>query len=215
MTRHNKKGKQALPTAGLIVEGDTEFMALPLLSRKTLIANCPPIRPINLGGVGSHLKPIGIAKMVVPKAIQHLVAGRRPVIVCSDREQRPTLATKLATEVLQEMQVLLKSKGYPSAPINVVVADRTFEAWLLADARGLHQKGKFQRKPNFHSFEGAIGKDNKKGLVELGDLLGRAYLKTTDGPRLFELLDFSHARKYGPNDHGSKSLDNFLIALGI
>ena len=204
-----------LPTAGLIVEGDAEFAALPLLHRKSLVTGCPPLRAINLGGVGSHVEPIGIAKMIKPKVVQHQIAGRSPVIICIDREQRGKSATRLAAEVQSAVCQLLADDGRPSNGVFVVIADRAFEAWLLADARGLHEKGHFVHAPSFHSFEGAMGKQQKKGVVELTELLGRPYGKTTDGPRLFEKLRFSKARKSEPGEHGSASLDRFLRALGM
>ena len=213
MSKARTRRPEVRPTVGLIVEGDTEFLALPLLHRKALVPGCPPLRAINLGGVGSHMQPIGIAKMIVPKIIQHLAAGRNLVVVCLDREQRVMPAARLAEEVLQNARALLKPQQRSS--VSVVVADRTFEAWILADARGLHRKRLFQRAPGFHAFEGQMGRENKKGLVELAELLGRPYVKTTDGPRLFEQLGFSNARKHGPNAHGSESLDNFLRALAI
>jgi hypothetical protein len=202
-------------TAGLVVEGDTEFAALPLLYRKSLLLGCPPMRAINLGGVGSDLEPIGIAKMVKPKVVQHQAAGRNPIIVCIDREQRAVTASELAVQLLAAIDLLLRAESRSSTGVAVVIADRAFEAWILADARGLHTRQLFARAPSFHSFEGELGKQKKKGVVEMGELLGRPYGKTADGPRLFEKLQFSVARKHAPNDHGSRSLHRFLVALGV
>lgn len=213
-----KAGKRrpgVMPTAGLIVEGDTEFAALPLLHKKSLVDGCPPLRPINLGGVGSDIEPIGIAKMVKPKVVQHQAAGRSPIVVCIDREQRATSALKLAEQIHRALCSLLVADNRPSTGVFVVVADRTFEAWILADARGLYEKRLFVRPPSFNSFEGDLGKQQKKGVVELSTLLGRPYGKTTDGPRLFEKLRFAQARKSGAKDHGSSRLDRFLSALGM
>lgn len=202
-----------LKTAGIIVEGDAEYAASPLLHTKKLLPGCPPLRVTNLGGVGSHLEPIGIAKRVLPKVIQHQVQAHTPILICIDREQRTTSAMKLATQVLQELTTLLTKERRSSSEVGVAIADRAFEAWLLADARGLHRKKMFVRGPAFHSFEGAMGKQQKKGVVELGELLGREYRKTGDGPRLFEKLDFVAARDHG--GHGSVSLDSFLRMLGV
>ena len=215
MTTKRDRRPGVRKTAGLIVEGDTEFAALPLLHTKKRVPQCPPLRAINLGGVGSHLEPIGIAKMVKPKVLQHMVADRSPIIVCIDREQRTIGADKLASDIFRALKSLLDAENRSSDGVHVAIADRTFEAWILADARGLYKRRIFQHAPTFHKFEGEMGKNQKKGLVELGELLGRPYGKTTDGPRLFEQVTISEARKCGPKDHGSRSLDNFLHMLGV
>jgi hypothetical protein len=202
-----------LKTAGIIVEGQTERDALPLLHTKKLVRDCPPMSVINLEGVGSHLAPIGVARRVLPKVIEHQVKQRTPIVVCIDREQRDATADEFAKAVLTELTALLRAKGRQANEVRVAMADRAFEAWILADARGLHRKKMFVRGPAFHSFEGAMGKQQKKGVVELGELLGREYRKTGDGPRLFEKLDFVAARDHG--GHGSVSLDSFLRMLGV
>jgi len=93
--------------------------------------------------------------------------------------------------------------------------DRTFEAAVLADATGLHSRGVFKRAPTFRSFEGSLGKNNRKGVDDLTDLLGRPYNKTKDGPRLFEQLNFTVARDHSAGARGSRSLDKLLRSLGI
>lgn len=215
MKERRRRRPNVLPTVGLIVEGDAEFAALPLLQRKALLPGCPPLRPINLGGVGSTIEPIGIARMVKPKVVQHQTAGRSPIVVCIDREQRDMSAIRLGTEVHRALCTLLRKEKRAYHDVFVVIADRTFEAWILADARGLHQKRAFVRAPSFETFEGSMGKEQKKGLVELTELLGRPYGKRTDGPRLFEKLRFVEARKHGAGEHGSRSLDSFLTTLGV
>ena len=213
MKHRRRRREGVLETAGLIVEGDTEFIALPLLHAKKLVANCPPLRPINLGGVGSHMAPIAIAKMLRPKVLQHYLAGRRLIVVCLDREQREFTAIEFANHVMRELLMLVDASV--GATVRMVIADRAFEAWILADARGLHARGIFGRMPHFGRFEGALGKEQKKGVVEISELLGRTYSKTKDGPRLFEQLNFSEARDGRPNGHGSQSLNLFLQCLGI
>lgn len=203
------------PTVGLVVEGETEFDALPLLHREHLVAGCPPLRAVNLRGVGSHLDPIGVAKMVAPKVIAHVAAGRTRVIVCIDREQRDLCAGAFAQAVGRELAAELRRLRCSSSDVHVVIADRTFEAWLLADARGLNARGHLKSAPRFHCFEGQMGKQGKKGVVELTQLLGRPYDKTSDGKSLFREVDFATARKYGPGHHGSRSLDKLLRTLGV
>lgn len=204
-----------LPTVGIIVEGDAEFAALPLLHRKKLLPGCPPLKAVNLGGVGSDRKPIGIAKRVAPKVIQLHLARCERIVVCFDREQRPECAPGLAQAVARELDAELAARGKQIPGVHVVIADRAFEAWLLADAVGLHQRGSFKHSPTFHTFEGHLGAQGRKGVVELTRLLGREYSKTKDGPALFEKLCFSDARAHHPGARGSRSLDKLLRTLGV
>ncbi len=147
--------------------------------------------------------------------VQHQVAGRDTVVVCIDREQRSACAPELASAVREALVQELIKQGRAGDGVHVVIADRAFEAWILADAKGLHQRGVFRQRPAFNSFEGQLGAGGKKGVVELVRLLGRSYRKTVDGPRLFTLLDFRLARRHKPGDGGSRSLDKFLRAVGI
>lgn len=199
------------PTIGLIVEGETEFKALPLLhTNKKLVKGCPPLRAINLNGIGSHMTVPAIAKMVAPKVKSHIAAGRTKVVLCMDREQRSDCPGKLAIS----LRAAIVAQVGP-ADVHVVIADRTFEAWILADARGLHASRHFKLKPNFTCFEGSMGERDRKGCIELDRLLGREYSKTVDGPRLFAALNFAHARDFGPGRPGSRSLDKLLRTLGV
>lgn len=213
--RERTRRSGVLPTVGIIVEGDAEFAAIPLLHRKRLLAGCPPLKPVNLHGVGSDRKPLGIAKLVAPKVIQLHAARCERIVVCFDREQRTDCAPGLASAVMKELQTELANRGKTIPDVHVVIADRAFEAWLLAGARGLHQRGAFKTAPTFTSFEGQLGAQGRKGVVELTRLLGRDYSKTKDGPALFEALPFSEARAHGTGKGGSRSLDKLLRTLGV
>ena len=202
------------PTFGLVVEGDAEYAALPLLHKKKLIANCPPLKASNLGGVGSDRDPTGIAKLVVGRVIAHKVAGRHNVVVCIDREQRLVGPGAFAAQVAQALTTELLSRSANPAGVFVVIADRAFEAWLLADAAGLHARGHFSRPLQAQSYEGSMCAQQLKGTLELTTALGRAYAKTTDGPALFAALDLPVARSH-KHGLGSRSLDKFLRTLGV
>lgn len=126
---HRKRRSGVLPTIGLIVEGDAEFAALPLLHRNGMIAGCPPMKVINLGGVGSHLAVEGIAKMLAGKVIAHAVAGRDRVVICLDREQRTECAGEFAIGITKALTGELQRRSMQeTVDVTVVVADRSFEA---------------------------------------------------------------------------------------
>jgi hypothetical protein len=220
MPVHRSSPRRAAPrneltAVGLVVEGQTEYMALPLLHRRKLVAGCPPLRPSSLNGVGEQPSPEAIAKQVLPKVVAHQVAGRSPIVVCFDRERRGAAGTDLGRSVVTELRRLLILDGRSTDDVFVVVADRAFEAWLLADAHGLFARGVFRVQPRVFCFEGELGARSRLGVDELSHLLGRDYHKTRDGPRVFAAIDFAEARKNGPGLRGSASLDAFLIALGI
>jgi hypothetical protein len=137
------------------------------------------------------------------------------VVVCIDREQRAESASELAASVAKALEGELSARGRNARHVDIVVADRAFEAWLLADALGLYKRGTFKRKPDFHSFEGKLGREHKKGVVELSLLLGRPYAKTVDGPGLFAKVTFADARICGKGARGSRSLDKLLRVLGV
>jgi hypothetical protein len=207
------------PAIGLVVEGATEFNALPRLhTNKKLFPGCPPLYPINLGGVGGDVKPDGIAKRVSPKVVTHILAGRTTVVVCLDREDRDDCPGAFAEVVRRALAAKLKTEPALTKRayrFHVIIVDRAFKAWILADACGLHARGVFPKAPSFHSFEGQLGKRRQKGAVEIGELWKREYLKTTHGSRLFEELCFEDARRGGKGQRGSRSLDKLLRTLGL
>lgn len=208
-----RKGKRQRRTVGLVVEGETEFRALPVLMK---LPGCPALKPINLGGVGGDVTAAGVARRARPQVVTHIVAGRKTVVVCIDREKREACAGEFAQAVARALEGELESAGgaarWGEYQVSVVVADRSFEAWLLADARGLHQRKVFRQAPKFHGFEGARGKQGRLGVVEIGELWGRAYDKAGDGRELFDKVSFKQARVPG---EGSRSLDKLLRTLGI
>jgi hypothetical protein len=203
------------PKVGLVVEGDAEFHALPYLHTKAMVPGCPPLQAANCGGIGGDVTAAGVANRVHKKVIGHLAAGRADVVVCVDRERRDQDAAAFAHEIAQALDKTLAEKGFADARVHVVVADRAFEAWILADARGLHRRGKFASAPGFTSFEGNLGKRGRLGKVEVEDLLGRSYSETRDGPALFAHVDVTVARDFGPGKGGSASFDRLLKALGV
>lgn len=196
---------------GLVVEGDAEFHAFRRLSGRGL----PPIKVINLGGVGGDSDAAAIARRAHKKVHELSLSGIKRIIVCVDRERRNDCPPSLAAAVRHHLLALLKDKPGATADLHVVIADRTFEHWILAGADSLVRAGKFSKRPAFKCFEGKLGRENALGGKELALLMGgRAYHKTTDGPDLFCAMDLSAARDSGPGRRGSRSLDKLLRSLG-
>lgn len=209
-SRARRDGIQA--TVGVVVEGDSEYAAFPRMHRAW--AGCPPVKTVNLGGLGAHMTAAAIAKKVTPKIIQLYLSIKNKVVVCIDREQRSDCVVTLAKAVHAEIDKELITKNRADIPYAVVLSDRAFEAWILAGARSLHAAKRLKHAPAFACFEGQLGKQDKKGVIEIEDLLGRAYSKTRDGPELFLAMDRTQARTFGPGLPGSQSFDKFLRELG-
>ena len=215
----NRKRKELrrrqVRTVGLVVEGHAEFDALRLLHTEKLVPGCPHLKLRNLGGVGGEVTPRGIAKRVSKKVLGLMVSGVSQVIVVIDRETRNVCPGILAGQVADELDRLLRPKGRSIRDVDIVIADRAFEAWILADAKGLHNRKVFVKAPKFGCFEGKRGVRGKLGKAEIKRLLGRDYSETRDGPWLFQRIEFPVARDFGAGKDGSKSLDKFLRSLGV
>ncbi len=214
-TRRRGRPRPSRPEpVGLVVEGDAEYHALPLLHREGLVDGVPPLKTRNCRGIGGDVLPAGIARRLLPH-VRYLLAARcAKVVACIDRERRAACPPTLAGEVRRELGGLLRRAGVPDAPVAIVVADRAFESWLLADARGLFRRRHLRKPPDFTCFEGRPGRRHRLGKAELGDLLGGSYSEVRDGPSLFRAIDFNVARNHGPGLPGSRSLDKLLRELG-
>lgn len=211
--RARRSGVQ--PTVGMIVEGDAEFATFPRLHKEVADSRWPPIKAINLGGVGSHLEPQGIAARIVPKIIQLHAGNVHRVVVCFDREQRDQCVVEFANAVTAATRAKLAEKGRSDLQFAVVIADRCFEAWLLAGAASLTANGTFKSLPTTVCFEGSMGERQRKGVLELSKALGRDYRKTTDGPKLFLEMDHATSADHGPGKRGSRSLRKLHKELGV
>lgn len=199
----------------MVVEGRTEGAAFRHLPR--FLAGCPPIdRPAVVEGIGADAPAAQIAKRVV-REVAFLQRDNRKVIVCVDRESRSLTAANFAADVARALEAALPGVGGRAGyPVDVVVADRAFEAWLLADIDCLWRAA----KPPKRCFEGYMRpmqgrkRGHHYGDDQLEKFIGR-YEKVRDGPRLFEQVNFAHARvPCGDGGRGSQSLAAFLQALG-
>ncbi len=208
--------KRSVPrkeVVGLVVEGRAEYSALPKLAE--MVYGCPSLRPKSMNGCGATMDASGVARRALSHVREHLDAGVPRVVVCVDRGERKALAQTFARQIEGELKRLLVASAYESDRVSVVVADRAFEAWILADAMGLWQRKHFRRKPRQHCYEGHLGPDNDKGKVEISHLMTVEYKETRDGPRLFGLLDVPAARQSPTAGRGSVSLDLLLQAVGV
>jgi hypothetical protein len=159
------------------------------------------------------MSPQAIARKVAPRALL-LAPDNDRLIVCLDREGRAESAAEVAESIRLALDREFAVRGEsPEIPLDVVVADRAFEAWLLADINGL-RAAKRRRALRHRCYEGWSERGDYGARV-LRKALDR-YEKTDDGPRYFEMIDLEKARQdcHSGRGWGSASLDHFLEALG-
>jgi hypothetical protein len=187
-----------------------------------LLSGCPPLdKPGVVNGIGASATPEQVAKRVA-RDVAFLQPDNQKVIVCIDRESRTESAVAFAAQVSTALDAELPRVGGTSANVAVVVADRAFEAWILADVAGICSSKSHRKKPANRCYEGHMrAKRGSRwagyhyGDDVLRDVLGR-YEKTRDGPELFAMLDFDRALiPCGHGGRGSASLRSLIEALSI
>lgn len=196
---------------GLVVEGDAEYLGLRSLQSR--LAGCPVLELANVGGFGESMTPAGVAKKAIKLVIAVQAKDPRTVVLCLDRERRSDAAADFGQQVRQALTSQLRAEGRRHDNLSVIVADRAFEAWILADAAGLHQRRHLKLNPAVGRFEGKLGAEQKLGKSELTRALGRNYSEKTDGPKLFKEIELEKARDTAAHATGSPSLDRLLRVL--
>lgn len=79
-------------------------------------------------------------------------------------------------------------------PVEVVVANREYEAWFLADAWLLRRRGIFPKENRLEKLVLPEAKRDCKGIV--GELLGRPYEETSDQISLTEQLSWNRGARH-------------------
>jgi len=202
----------------MIVEGRTEVEAFRRLQRR--VPGCPlldlaAVSRCNLKGVGGDAPADVIAGKIAKLALL-IAPDNDKIVVCIDREGRPDTAALFAQDVSDATQRRLASLGSPlPVPLEVVVADRAFEASILADIQGVCRQ-KRVALPRNRCYEGYLGERGDVGARLLRRFLHQ-YDKVADGASLFDLVDLTRARVCCRSGRGwgSASLNSFLVALGL
>lgn len=126
---------------GFIVDGDAEFAALPRLLPKIetmdeLLGRVVKASVHPLGGMGKLVR--GLMHSVRILVLQR---GVGLVVVLLDREQRERCCGELAEELRSALKAECASEGL-KVRIEVVLKDRMFENWLVADLEALRSSPK-------------------------------------------------------------------------
>lgn len=191
---------------GLIVDGEAEYRALPLLiprisTNATFVG--PPLR------VGVHgACPVGQIVGAVDSRLRILRAKRvERAIVLLDRESAAECAGGLATSI---GRALASVAAREELVVEVVVKDRMLENWLVADARGLRRM-----RARFNIASGLARRITNDGAdrVEALEILRSAalrdsYDKVADAVRIARQADV------GLMGGASRSFRRFLRVAG-
>lgn len=112
------------------MDGQSEYQSLPLITAKIGAADvrflrtlCAPIQPYASAGV--------IARACRSPIEQLAQRGATDVVVVLDRETRSDCPGNWATEILGKLEIPADCQGW------VVIKDKTFENWLIADIDAL------------------------------------------------------------------------------
>lgn len=190
---------------GIVSEGQSEVGALPCLYPR-LQPSCPGmqiLRPLFVG-FAPTAPPGAIARACLSRVEQLRSKGVDCVIVLTDREQRPECPGSFASSIEEALRVLT-----PVA-VHVVVKNRCFENWLVADVDALRQQpARFEVSSAVIDAVQPDKADNVDGLKLLKQVTkGKAYSKVEDSRRICQKADPMRIAKQ------SRSFRRFLRCLG-
>ena len=172
---------------GLVVEGETEYGALPaLLSRLNVRCTAPSC----LHGQPVELPARALARdHLLSYVIVQLRKKPDKVLVVLDAEGRTHSLREFAATLKRELQEQVrKHEGAKLAErVTVVFCNRRFENWLLSDPGGICRSTYIER-----DLSGRVKchADERDALALIKSVFrkGTAYRKAVHGPRLAELV---------------------------
>jgi len=198
------------PLLGLVVEGQADFYAIPVLLETAGIRHA---KPFVLHGQAVNCDVRKLVELRIARVVQIAVLKQvSQVLVIIDRENRTQCPGAFAQEVERHINAVMTSNyAYGgSPPIRVVCADRKLENWLIADPEGLHTHNYVVRDLSRKVGANADAKDGV-ALLKWAYRPGRYYHKTRDAPSLaakVNVTDSSVRRR-------SHSLDKLLRECGV
>lgn len=172
-------------TLAIIVDGEAEFYALPaLLDKIEGDIGQPILRPYR-ANIQPYAPPGVIAKACKDRVQQALGRGADRIVVLLDRELRDDCPGDIASAVSSALCNIVPCQLF------VVIKDRTFENWVIADVGALEaQPARFR---DCHIVRNAVV-PNRADAASAKQLLdrvvrGRAYDKIADARRTLERAD--------------------------
>ncbi|ROQ31001.1 uncharacterized protein DUF4276 [Frondihabitans sp. PhB188] len=190
----------------LVTEGESEWTALPGLVAQLKSRTGHEFIPI----MRLRVQPDGpvekIARTCAPTLKICALKGVDKIVILLDREQQATGPGFIAASITAAVKKVSSSK----IPVAVVIKDRSFENWVIADLAALKaQPARFKIKS---SMEKAVS-PNKADQVEALALLkaatiGQNYDKIQDSKRTLAKAKVERVAK------NSRSFRHFLHVLG-
>lgn len=189
---------------GIVVDGLGEFQSLPEICARLCLRQGDQL----LAPVHARLQPKSapgrIAESVLKKLDLLRKRGADVVLLLIDREDRAECAPEFAQAIEAAFVAM-------SQQVRVVVKNRKFENWLIADPKALGSlKGRF--KPTA-AFRKHVSQNKADNVADAAALLNRicvksSYHKTQDPPKILAVMDVVEAGK------NSRSFRRFLRLLG-
>lgn len=178
-----------------IVEGDGERVAVPVLvnrmlkhlrRERTIVAD--PERILCTKNGDCITEPYDPKRQLGIEYFVQRAAREKPsgILVIVDAEDRCVKGMEAGRAGLGK---LLHQRAVPfvgDIPLGVVVANRMFESWFLADFHSLRSRGLLPATARFPQWKTPESLGGCKGRIK--EILGRSYSETRDQPRFSEHL---------------------------
>jgi uncharacterized protein DUF4276 len=186
----------------VIVDGQSEYRALPLVTSKIVLARAQVINP--LYAPIPPYAPTGVIANACRSRIDQLVRrGARDIIVLLDREARPECPGNLARTIGDALRLPAGCRGW------VVVKNKMFENWLIADIGALRASPqRYQISPALERRIAPNKADSCDALGMLKEVTSHSYSKVQDSQTI---LAAAHPLKIAEN---SRSFRRLLRVMG-
>ena len=174
-----------------IVEGDGEREAIPALVnriirhlRRDRLVMADPVRVICTHNGDRITAPYEPARQLGVEYFVARAAREKPsaILVIVDAEDRCLKRTATGGPPLGPELLARAQPAAGGIPVGVVIANRMFESWLLADFHSLRARGQLPAAAQLPPWRTPEAIGGCKGWLR--DLLGRPYSETRDQPRL-------------------------------
>lgn len=173
---------------GLIVEGQGDVLAAPVLLRRLAAELDPPVR-LDIGQPYRLQRSRLSRKDELERAARLLAArleGRGGILLLMDADD--DCPRDLAPEVLARLR-----GACPGVPCAVVLAVTEYEAWFVAASQSLVERGRLRADTEFAEHPETIR--GAKEWLRRYSPAGRTYSETVDQPAFSALIDLSEASK--------------------
>ena len=193
----------------IITEDAGQFRAFPRLYGQLNAAaqESQLLRPLKVS-VSPEAPVEAIANACAPKIVIARQLNARVIVLLLDRERRAECSGLLAVRLTDGIRRRIDLSGLA---LHVVMKDRTFENWLIADVNALEaQPARFNVTPAIRQAVSSHNADGRDALALLkAAAIRRAYDKVEDADRICARQDIMRVGA------GSRSFRHLLHVLGV